>query len=320
MRDIAHLSARKRPNVIQIRQRAGDLIRLAQRAGKTQLVTKLRKILNQLQGSVTAAAAEEATQALLSLAGPGAHALRSEAAKATAAKKEAVTSNLSRVERLLAAMQGKADPATSGGTRRQTAPPRRPQRDSGTPMPKNSYMLDNGRVRVKTGSFDRTYSLNDPVLTGEMINVQSSNVHSIGFKMNFLAPTKSTIYVRYLGTNDAGDRVGQGPLYEYFGIHPDQFQSFVKAGSKGVWVWDHLRVRGSRVQHQYRYNLKAIVGGYMPRRATVRNGREMLVKRRRQTRSEIGGKAGRVVVSTLPEQDLGPAKGRPRSGRPNRGR
>ena len=318
MRDIAHASSRPKPNVMQIRQSASDLLRLAQRSGKAALVTKLRKILNALQGNVTAAAAEQATQALLSLAGPGAHAIRAQSSQAARKQRKAVTSNLSKVERLLAAMQGKADPQASGGSRVQQPPPATPPRHSGAPMPRNAYMLANGRVRIKTGTFDRTYKLDDPVLTGQMIPVTSSNVHSIGFKMNYPTPTQSTIYVRYLGNKD-GVRSGLGPMYEYFDIHPDQFQSFVKAASKGIWVWDHLRVRGSRVQHQYKYSLKAVVNRYMPRRATVRNGREMFVKRRRQLRAKPGEKPV-TLTSPLPEQDLGPARGRPKSGRPNRGR
>jgi len=174
-------------------------------------------------------------------------------------------------------------------------------------------------VRVRTTGFDRSYKINDPIITRTMIPVDSSNVHSIGFEFNFKKPHRSKLLVRFLGTQPGGERTGKGSLYEYFDIHPDKFVAFRRAASKGEWVWDELRVRGSRVAHQVRYNLRAIVGKYLPRRAAIRNGKEMFIRRKRQTRAKLGENPI-DLVSQLPTQVLGAANVRPNSGRPYRGR
>lgn len=44
-----------------------------------------------------------------------------------------------------------------------------------------------------------------------------------------------------------------GATYSYFGISPALAQSFADADSFGVWIWDNLRVRGTKYGHQVPY-------------------------------------------------------------------
>jgi len=149
--------------------------------------------------------------------------------------------------------------------------------------------------------------------------------------MQYATPAKSILLVQFLGTTASGDRSGKGPLYEYISNHPVNFQAFRKAASQGGWVWDELRVRGSRVEHQYQYKLTRVWGGYLPRRATIRDGKELLVRRQGFARAKPGEQP-QYMQSQLPTQVIGNARstkqvngrpinrGRPNRGRPNRGR
>jgi hypothetical protein len=99
----------------------------------------------------------------------------------------------------------------------------------------------------------------------EMIPVSSSNVHSIGFRYD--NPDMGTLLVRYLAQLPDGRRGGPGSLYEYFHVPSLLFERFKQASSKGGFVWDELRIRGTRSGHKFNYDLSGITGGYVPRRA-----------------------------------------------------
>lgn len=162
------------------------------------------------------------------------------------------------------------------------------------------------------------YEDSDPILTGEMIDVQSSNVHSIGFDYNWDNPSKSTLKVRFLqGKKDAKH---PGPLYFYYDVRPQVFEAFRKAISKGKFVWDELRIRGTVTGHQYRYQLAGISRGYVPRQAKKYGPNQYFV--RRQFQGVRGGQS-RDFESELPDQRVGtyrPAnRGTPNRGRPKRG-
>lgn len=113
----------------------------------------------------------------------------------------------------------------------------------------------------------------------QMHRVSSSNVYAIGYH----AQTQ-TLAVRYQAPV-IGKQNGQykivakankpGPLYYYSGVPKRLWDSFASAGSKGTWVWDNLRIRGSIAGHQYDYRL--VAGSlapdgerimYVPRKAT----------------------------------------------------
>jgi hypothetical protein len=117
----------------------------------------------------------------------------------------------------------------------------------------------------------------DPAYRGQMIAVQSSNVHSIGYQYNDASPSKGVLLVRYL-QGSKGQRTA-GPQYEYYDIHPAVFDSMRKAASKGGFVWDRLRVRGTVSGHRKQYRLTGFTGSYLPRQAKRYGDREYFVTR-----------------------------------------
>lgn len=129
----------------------------------------------------------------------------------------------------------------------------------------------------------------------QMVRVQSSNVHSIGYD-----ESNGTLMVRYLapvlskgpgGVKIIGKSNSAGPLYHYFDVPPKLWKSFQTASSKGVWVWDNLRIRGTVAGHKYDYRLvSGTVGSsgfrqtYIPRRAT---GKGFVSRKRFQAGQEL---------------------------------
>ena len=196
---------------------------------------------------------------------------------------------------------------------------------------RNIRILADGRWEIRAPGYHRILSPDDPVLTGQMQPVTSSNVHSIGFDFNYDLPLKSKLIIRYLqkdrktGGGRNSSNVG-GPTYAYDSVHPDWFTDLVTAGSKGKWVWDQLRIRGTVAGHQYEYNLIRAAQGYLPRRAIVKNGRQQLRRRQRTAQYESGREE--ILRSPLANQDIGrysPTSHRPNYGNmdrgvPNRGR
>jgi len=107
-----------------------------------------------------------------------------------------------------------------------------------------------------------------PLFTGEFVEVQSSNVHSVAYDYR-----DSTLFVRFHAKKwdkEVQDYVpaGPGPIYAYSYVPPQMFLDLAKANSPGRWVWDHLRIRGTVSGHRFDYRLVAIAGGYVPRKAT----------------------------------------------------
>ena len=173
-------------------------------------------------------------------------------------------------------------------------------------------LIDSNTVEIKTGNFRGKYDIRDPEITGVMQPVTSSNVHSIGFQMNLKNPLASTLLVRYLqGTSGSSKTKTAGPMYGYSGVHPKLFRQFIIANSKGKFVWDELRIRGTVAGAQYKYTLLQVTGGNVPRRALLVNGIQYLKRRVKQTED------GKTMRSKLGHERLGPY--RPSSNRPNRG-
>jgi len=113
-----------------------------------------------------------------------------------------------------------------------------------------------------------------PLLTGEFVQVASSNVHSYSYDYEAAA-----LYIRFLDHGDDGARGGPGPLYRYDNVEPELALDLERAASKGGWVWDHLRIRGTISGHQKDYALVGVPGGYVPRKATLTEAGETLVPR-----------------------------------------
>ena len=151
-----------------------------------------------------------------------------------------------------------------------------------------------GRLRVKP---------DDPLVTGEMVEVTSSNVHSIGFDWDPQNATHGTLKVRFLQKRADGSN-GPGPLYEYFNVAPEVFKAFRVADSKGRFVWDRLRIRGTVSGHRFRYRLKEIANGYMPRQAVRFGQNEYFIKRRQAYTSKTTGER-RTFESQLEDRRVG---------------
>jgi hypothetical protein len=121
-------------------------------------------------------------------------------------------------------------------------------------------------VVVPFATGGRQFPSDHPLVTGEMVQVDSKNVHSIGYDLN-----TNTLYVRFLVEHVREGYVHRypGALYGYRNVTPDEFLDFLSAPSKGGWVWDHLRIRGTVSGHQKDYFLAGVARGYVPRKATL---------------------------------------------------
>lgn len=191
-------------------------------------------------------------------------------------------------------------PAGGGGNGGGNRLPPVPDEEAGPH--RNVRILPDGRLEIRGPGYHRVLASDDPAITGQMQRVQSSNVYAIGFEFNFDEPLRSKLIVRYLQNNRRGSGKVGGPTYEYFDVHPDWFADLVAAGSKGGWVWDHLRIRGTVAGHQYRYNLTRIAQGYLPRQARVYAGIQRFVRR---TRTFVQGGRTQSITSPLPDRVLG---------------
>lgn len=192
-----------------------------------------------------------------------------------------------------------ATPATPAETERpREADSPQAEIDPNAGLPPNTVYDGPRHVIVQTGSSRQRFRIDDPVITGRMMNVRSSNVHSIGYRFNFNQPQSSLLIVRYLQKDRRGLTASvPGPWYQYEDCSLAEFREMRRAASKGRWVWDNLRIRGSRTAHQKRYRLIGLGQGYVPRRAGIRAGREAYIPRKIQGR-QVG--TGRQVTLRSP--------------------
>jgi hypothetical protein len=152
----------------------------------------------------------------------------------------------------------------------QPIPERRPVQ----PAKAAEHAVETKRTKSAQGEYvivpfeigGRQFPADHPLVTGEMVQVDSANVHSIGYDLN-----TNTLYVRFLIERVRDGQVYRSPgsLYGYRNVTPDEFLDFLSAPSKGNWVWDHLRIRGTASGHQKDYFLAGVVHGYVPRKATL---------------------------------------------------
>jgi KTSC domain len=73
---------------------------------------------------------------------------------------------------------------------------------------------------------------------GEFLFVQSSNVAVAQY-----FPEDQKLMVEFLN----------GSAYLYSGVGVEEARDFAEAPSKGEWIWDHLRKRGSKWAHRKAY-------------------------------------------------------------------
>lgn len=217
-----------------------------------------------------------------------------------------------------------SSPAGSGGSGRGGGSgPMLPATDYALGPHPNVRVTQDGRWEIRGPGYHRLLDPNDSILTGEMIVVQSSNVHSCGFEFNLSQPLKSKLIIRYKQKDrrSGGSGTVGGPTYEYLNVHPDFFQDLRDAASKGKFVWDQLRIRGTVAGHQYPYNLTRAAQGYLPRRAMVRNGMQRFVRRERTAVYSDG--RTEILRSPMQNQNVGrysPTAHRPNVGNMDRGR
>lgn len=140
---------------------------------------------------------------------------------------------------------------------------------------------DDGLISKPLGGQFVRFEPHDPILTGEMIPVSSSNVHSIGYIWSDKHPEKGTLKVQYLDHDENWKKTTDGgPIYLYHDVPPRIFIAFQRAASKGKYVWDNLRIRGTVSGHQYEYELSSLsASGYVPRQATQIGNAEYYVPR-----------------------------------------
>ncbi len=79
----------------------------------------------------------------------------------------------------------------------------------------------------------------DFVYHGQKFPVHSTNVSYAVYYLD-----KQAMEVEFL----------DGSAYLYEDVTEDEAIGFAKAQSKGGWVWDNLRVRGSRTQHRKKHS------------------------------------------------------------------
>jgi KTSC domain len=85
--------------------------------------------------------------------------------------------------------------------------------------------------------------LADFLTMGKWLAVTSTNVAQIAYSLD-----EQTLFVQFHpGKNDPS------PRYWYKPINAKQAQQFALAPSKGGWVWDHLRIRGTKLGHKVPY-------------------------------------------------------------------
>lgn len=97
------------------------------------------------------------------------------------------------------------------------------------------------RVPVSPRTGTSTHQPTTPLelfLAGEFVPVTSSNVGQIAY-----VEGEQKLMVIFLDMNE----------YEYHNVSRAEAESLFAAGSKGGWVWDHLRVRGTKLGHQKPY-------------------------------------------------------------------
>ena len=155
----------------------------------------------------------------------------------------------------------------------------------------------------------RRFPADHPIVTGAFVSdFQSDNVHSFGYDIE-----NRYLYVRFRAKDSQNKPAGPGSLYRYSTVEPNLFLKLYNAPSKGTWVWDYLRERGTVVGHKRPYELVGVMGGYVPRRVTFRAGGEYFEKRK----VHIGG--GRYLESSMPDQLVSAwSRGTPNRGKPNR--
>lgn len=161
------------------------------------------------------------------------------------------------------------------------------------------------RLRLPPDVMDPRHMV--PVWT---LTPQSSNVYAFAYDREH-----GLLYIVFKKTGENGRKVNEpGPMYSYGSamrpVPVRLYQRLVTSASKGRFVWDHLRIRGTVYGHQYVYTLVSPgPSGYVPRKATRRGYRVRTVP---VVRTVDGRKRTSLVRSQLPERLFGSPRRRRR--------
>ena len=161
-------------------------------------------------------------------------------------------------------------------------------------------------VKLPVKGRNQQFPVDHPIVTGQMVPVKSSNVHSYSYDF-----AVRVLYVRYL--QGKGRHKSKGPLYAYSSVMPDLFLEMYKAPSKGKWIWDALRIRGTISGHKKDYALVGIQGNYVPRKATIEAVEGTTLKREIFHQRTVLTSRGRELTSALPST-ASPNRAKPNNG------
>lgn len=156
----------------------------------------------------------------------------------------------------------------------------------------------------------------DWIYKGKFLKVQSRNVYAIAYSV-----ATRELYVQYLFWAPGMEQhSGPGPVYRYERIEPSLALTAYDAASKGVWIWDNLRIRGTFAGHQFPYSLFHVANEYVPRRATFALGDEWFIPRDFYVKNEGKWKPVRSSLPLAPVRwrgaDASPDNGKPDNGSP----
>lgn len=111
--------------------------------------------------------------------------------------------------------------------------------------------------RKNTGSGESVYL--EAFLDGHALGrFASSNVWQIVYDR-----INHHLHIQYMG-GKGKRRSGPGKWYVYSQISELEARTIYNTASKGVWTWDHLRIRGTEKKHQKPYAKNAPPPSYLP--------------------------------------------------------
>lgn len=153
------------------------------------------------------------------------------------------------VSRFLAALAGRGKNAPPGGVKPPLGAPGNKVGERGGHRGMAFGRVGGGKEDVSPENRARWEKLRDTeagnfVYNGAILYVHSSNVQAAQYEIE----TRRLI-VSFLPKGKS-----PGGVYQYRDVTEDEAIGFANAHSKGSWVWDNLRVRGSKVDSKKDYN------------------------------------------------------------------
>ena len=150
------------------------------------------------------------------------------------------------------------------------------------------------------------FPVDHPIVTGQMIPASSTNVHSYSYDI-----AVKVLYVRY--KQGKGQDLTNGRLYAYSNVMPDMFLRMYEAPSKGEWIWEEIRTKGTKSGHKKGYALVGIQGNYVPRKADIEAVAGTTLKREVFRQRTVLTSRGRELTSALPST-ASPNRAKPNNG------